>query len=270
MLFRSYAAIDALAQKEKPKLLVSGFTAYSRILDFKKFGEIARSVHSYHLADISHIAGLVAAGVHPPPFPHADVVTMTTHKTLRGPRGAMIFSRKKPSEGKGGEKLLTELIDRAVFPGLQGGPHDNTTAAIALMCKEAMQPAFRTYAQRIVANAKALSTALQKEGFHIITGGTDNHLLLLDTRGTGLTGMEAQDALEKNNILANRNSLPWDDKPFRPSGLRLGTPAMTSRGFREPQMRIIAQFFRRVLVNKENVKKEVATLCAKYPLPYRF
>ena len=267
-----YGEIERLAKEAAPKMIVSGLTHYPRTIDFKKFGAIALRARAYHLADISHIAGLVAAGVHPSPFPYADVVTMTTHKTLRGPRGAMIFSRRRKvvNPVNGEEALLPDLIDRAVFPGMQGGPHNNTTGAIAQMCFEALQPSFKKYQQQIVKNAAALASALQKEGFTLITGGTDNHLMLIDVRPTGLDGKTAEARLEKNGIIANRNSLPSDDKPFRPNGIRLGTPAVTTRNYKEKDMVQIAKFFRLVLIENKNVKSAVVAFCKKHPLPYKF
>ena len=203
------------------------------------------------MADISHIAGLIVAGLHQSPFEYSDVVMATTHKTLRGPRGAVIFSRKE----------LAEKIDRAVFPGLQGGPHNNVTAAKALMFFEALQPQFKNYQKQIIKNAKVLAEKLKKTGFKLLTGGTDNHLMLIDMRSAELDGLTAEKLLEKNNITANRNSLPDDTSPFKPSGVRIGTPAVTTRGMKEKEMKKIAELIYKALVKKENVKKEVAKLC---------
>ncbi|MBI2075121.1 MAG: serine hydroxymethyltransferase [Candidatus Harrisonbacteria bacterium] len=263
-----YDAVRALAQKEKPKVLVSGFTAYPRQVDFKRMGEIAHEVGAYHLADISHISGLVAAGIHPSPFPHADVVMTTTHKTLRGPRGAVIFSRCSTEP----EKNLSAKIDKAVFPGLQGGPHNNVTAAKAVAFFEALQPSFKKYQQQIVKNAKALAKEFIARGFPLLSGGTDTHLMLLDMRRFNIDGKSAEERLELAGIVANRNSLPGDDKPLKPSGVRVGTPPVTTRGMKEKEMFRIAEFFERLFVRGENpasVKKDVEKLCKKFPLPYK-
>lgn len=238
----NFDEVNRLAKKHRPKIIVSGTTAYPRKINFKKFGEIAKSVGAYHLADISHIAGLVAAGLHPSPFPYADCVMTTTHKTLRGPRGAVIFCRKK----------LADLIDRAVFPGLQGGPHNNVTAAKAQAFYEALQPSFKKYQHQIVKNARALAAGLKQFGFQLVTGGTDNHLILVDLRNFGLDGLSAERLLEKNGIIANRNTIPGDSSPFRPHGLRLGTPAITSRGLKEKDMKVIAWKIYKILSNARN------------------
>lgn len=256
-----YKEVARLALEHKPKVIVSGATAYPRAFNFENFGKIAKACGAYHVADIAHIAGLVLAGLHPTPFPHADVVTTTTHKTLRGPRGAIIFCRKE----------LTEKIDRAVFPGLQGGPHNNVTAAIALMFRIAMKPEFKKYQQQIVRNAKVLAEGLVKYGFKLISGGTDNHLMLIDVRNKGIDGMEAQNRLEATGIIANRNTVPGDPSPFKPSGIRAGTPAVTTRGLKEKEMKLIASWFDRLLTKNEpsaKIKKEVEILCKKHPLPY--
>jgi glycine hydroxymethyltransferase len=278
-----YRAIAALAKKHKPRVIVSGATAYPRILDFKKFGVIAKSVGAYHVADISHIAGLIAAGLHPSPFLYADVVMTTTHKTLRGPRGAIIFARKRDSKNPNtfelsekknklesfeGNSDISNRIDKAVFPGLQGGPHNNVTAAKALMFFEALQPKFKIYQKQIVKNAASLAEELKKSGFKLVTGGTDNHLMLIDLRKTGLDGRAAEQILEKNNITANRNSIPGDTAPFKPSGIRIGTPAVTTRGMNEKEMRQIAQLICRCLVEKKSVKREIIALCNEFPIPY--
>lgn len=253
-----YERLAELAKGQGVKVVVSGFTAYPRRVDFAKIGKIAHSVGAYHLADISHIAGLVGAGLHPSPFPHSDVVMTTTHKTLRGPRGAVIFSRAE----------LADRIDRAVFPGLQGGPHNNVIAAKALMFFEDSEPAFKKYQQRTVKNATTLAKELKRMGFELLTGGTDTHLMLINLKTADLTGMEAEKLLEKNNITANRNSLPGDHSPFNPTGVRLGTPAVTTRGMKEKEMVRIADFIYRSLVKKENIAKEVVAFCKKFPLPY--
>jgi len=244
-----------LAKKARPKIIVSGFTAYPRAFNFKKFGEIAKKVGAYHLSDISHIAGLVAGGAHSAPFPYADVVMTTTHKTLRGPRGAMLFSRAE----------IAQKIDKAVFPGLQGGPHNNVTAAKAVAFKEAMRPEFKTYAKQIVKNAKALADELKKLGFNLVSGGTDTHLVLTDMRAFDMDGSTAEERLEKANIIANRNSVPGDPSPFKPSGVRLGTPALTTRGMKEKEMRIVANLIYDAVHKKPGTKAKVINLCKKFP-----
>ncbi len=256
-----YEEIYKLAKKFKPKVIVSGITAYPRIIDFKKFGEIATEVGAFHLADISHIAGLVLAKLHPSPFPYADVVTTTTHKTLRGPRGAIIFMRKE----------LEETINKSVFPGLQGGPHNNVIAAMGIMFEEAMKKNFINYQKQIISNSKKLAEELIKAGFNLWTNGTDNHLMVIDLKPLNLLGKTAEELLEQANILANRNSLPNDQSPFNPSGLRLGTPAVTTRGMKEREMIKIAEFIKRILINRENpfkIKKEVVDFLKNFPLPY--
>ncbi len=245
-----YEDMERLAETHQPKVIVSGATAYPRKIDFERFGKIAKRIGAFHVADISHIAGLVAAGEHSSPFEHADVVMTTTHKTLRGPRGAIIFCRQE----------FADRIDRSIFPGLQGGPHNNVIAAIALMAFEASKPTFRAYQKQIVKNAKKLSGALMAKGFHLVTGGTDNHLMLLDCKSVNLDGMKAQNLLEEAGITANRNAIAGDTSPFYPTGLRLGTPAVTTRGLKEKDMEKIADFFERVLIKKERpvkIKKEI-------------
>jgi len=258
-----YADIEKLAKKHRPKVIVSGTTAYPRKLDFKKFGEIAKSVGAYHVADISHIAGLVLTGNHQPPFKYAHVVTMTTHKTLRGPRGAVIISRKDPLIS--GEGTINGAIDKAVFPGLQGGPHNNQTAAIAQCFFESQTSGFKRYGGQIIRNAKALEKGLKAKGFKLVTGGTDNHLLLIDLRNLGISGKDAQDRLEESGIIANRNAVPGDLSPFNPSGIRAGVPAVTTRGMKEKDMERIAGLMHRAIVFKENVRTETEKLAAKYP-----
>ena len=227
-----YKKIAALAKKIKPKLIVCGATAYSRTLDFKEFGRIAKSVKAILMADMAHIAGLVAGGIHPSPFKYADVVTTTTHKTLRGPRGAIIFSRKE----------FSDSIDRAVFPGLQGGPHLNIIGAIGICLEEAIKPEFKKYARQIVENSKTLSLELKKRKYSLVTGGTDNHLCLVDVTPLGLTGKKAGELLEQAGIVVNKNMIPFDARtPFDPSGIRLGTPSVTTRGMKEKEMKIIAR-----------------------------
>ena len=257
-----YTEISALAKKHKPKIIVSGTTSYPRKLDFKKFGEIASSVGAYHVADISHIAGLVLTGNHSAPFKHAHVVTMTTHKTLRGPRGAIIIARKSSLiSGKG---TISEAIDKAVFPGLQGGPHNNQIAAIIQCFDEAMKPNFKKYGQQIIKNAKALEAGLKSREFKLVTGGTDNHLLLIDLQNFGISGKDAQNILEENGIIVNRNSVPRDASPFNPSGIRIGSPLITTRGMKEKEMNRIAELIYKALVLKENIKKETKKLALKF------
>jgi glycine hydroxymethyltransferase len=271
-----FEELEKLALEHKPKIIISGTTAYPRILDFKKFYEISKKVGAYHIADIAHIAGLVVAGLHPSPFPYADVVTMTTHKTLRGPRGAVIFMRKE----------LEEKINKSVFPGLQGGPHMHTIAGIAYAFGRALKKDFYNYQKQIIKNSKKLAEELIKRGFELYTGGTDNHLMMIDLKPLtqtlqterrlgrqylNLDGKTAESLLERANIVANRNSLPYDTSPFNPSGIRLGTPAITSRGMKEKEMIKIAEFFERILIQKEKpekIKKEVINLTKKFPLPY--
>lgn len=257
-----YDEVERLALEHKPVVLFSGTTAYSRVIDFKRMGEIAKKVGAKHVADISHIAGLVSAGVHPSPFPYADVVMATTHKTMRGPRGAVIFSR--------GEEIAKK-VDKAIMPGLQGGPHNNQTAAIAWMFIEMQRSAYKKYAAQVVKNANALANALTEYGFNIVSGGTDNHLLVVDMRNKGVDGSKAQELLESAGIIANRNSVPGDDKPFYPSGVRMGTPALTSRGMKEKEMKQVAMYIHHLFDLKEpvnSVRKEVIKLCKKFPLPY--
>jgi len=257
-----YYELEKLALEYKPKIIISGTTAYPRIIDFKRIGEIAKKVGAYHVADIAHIAGLVIAGLHPSPFPFADVVTMTTHKTLRGPRGAVIFMNKE----------LEEKINKSVFPGLQGGPHMQTIAGIAYAFGRALKKDFFNYQKQIVKNAKFLAEELKKRGFKLYTNGTDNHLMMIDLKPLNLDGKTAENLLERANIIANRNSLPSDTLPFNPTGIRLGTPAVTSRGMKEKEMKLIAEFFERILIKKEKpekIKKEVIKLTKMFPLPYR-
>ncbi len=224
-----YEEIKKIALENKPAIIVAGYTAYSRIIDFKKFQEIADSIGAYFMVDMSHFAGLVAGGVYPSPFPYADVVTTTTHKTLRGPRGAIIFTKKDTRE-------LYKLIDKAVFPGIQGGPHLNQIAGVAVALEESTQPKFKKYAEQIVKNAKVFSEEMKKLGWRIISGGTDTHLFLVDTLNSGarISGKEASDRLEREGIIVNKNAIPFDTRPpADPSGIRLGTPAQTTRGWKE-------------------------------------
>lgn len=262
-----YDAIAKTARAEKPKMITVGASAYSRIIDFERMGKIAQEVGAYLMADIAHIAGLVAAGVHPSPVPHADFVTTTTHKTLRGPRGGLILCKAEHAK----------KIDSAVFPGTQGGPLMHVIAAKAVCFKEALTDDFKTYQQQVVKNAKALSDALSKRGHHIISGGTDNHLMMIDLRKKDpeLTGKVAQIALDKAHITANKNTVPGETRsPFQTSGIRLGTPAVTSRGMTEAEMAQIAEAIDLVLsAPKDDAVIERASeiaqnLCRKHPLPY--
>ena len=256
-----YDEVREVALKEKPKLIFCGATAYPRIIDFKRFREIADEVGAYLCADISHIAGLVVAGVHPDPSPYVHIITTTTHKTLRGPRGAIIMVTESGMEK---DEKIAEKIDKAVFPGLQGGPHENQIAAIAVCLKEAMDPSFTEYAEQVVANCKKLSQELIKRGFNIVSGGTDNHLLLLHLRD--ISGSEAQNILEASGIMVNKNAVPFDEKPpFNPSGIRMGTPAITTRGMKEKEMEEVALLISEA-VHGNPVRDKVKALCAKFPL----
>jgi len=256
----NYDEILKIAKREKPKMIVCGATAYSRIIDFKKFSQIAKSVKALLFADISHIAGLIVGGAHPSCFPYADVVMTTTHKTLRGPRGAIIICKKE----------YADKIDRAVFPGLQGGPHDHMTAAKAVCFGEALDPEFKTHAKQIVKNAKTLAKELQKNGFRIVSGGTDNHLMLVDLRDQKITGKIAQLLLEEAGIIVNKSLVPNDpEKPFVGSGIRLGTPAVTTRGMKEKEMLIIADLILETIKNRKPkiVRAKVLKLTKKFPRP---
>jgi glycine hydroxymethyltransferase len=253
-----------LARKERPKLLLAGGTAIPRTIDFAAFAEIAREVGAVFAADIAHIAGLIAAGVHPSPVPVADVVSTTTHKTLRGPRGGMLLSTAAHQKA----------IDRAVFPGLQGGPHNHTTAGIAIALKEAATAEFQTYAHQIVANSRALAAALVERGFTLITGGSDNHLILADLTSKNVSGKIGAKALDAAGMELNYNTVPFDPrKPFDPSGIRLGTPSVTSRGMKEPEMRQIAAWMDAAIGAPDDaalharIAGEVRELCAKFPAP---
>ena len=259
-----YDAVRDLAKKERPKIIVTGATAYPRQFDFKIFGEIAQEVGAFMLADISHISGLIVAGAHPDAVPYADVVTTTTHKTLRGPRGAMILCRNE----------FAEKIDKAVFPGLQGGPHNHTTAAIGVALKEAATPAFKEYGRQIVRNAKAMAEELLAHGFDLVSGGTDNHLILIDLTNKKVIGKKGAQALDRAGIVCNYNTVPYDPrKPFSPSGLRLGTPAVTSRGMCEGEMRQIARWIDQAIAHADDeaalarISGEVTEMCRRFPAP---
>ncbi|GAB4149864.1 MAG: serine hydroxymethyltransferase [Planctomycetota bacterium] len=256
-------AVRELAIKERPRMILAGTSCYSRILDFAAFAEIAKEVDAYLFVDMAHIAGLVAAGVHPSPVPYADFITSTTHKTLRGPRGGFILSKKEHAK----------VIDRALFPGIQGGPLMHIIAAKAVAFRECASPEFAEYSRQVVANAKALASALEALGYRIVSGGTDNHQLSVDLRPKNITGKDAANALENVGITVNKNLIPFDDKPAQiASGLRLGTPAVTTRGMKEPQMEQIAKLIDRVLVNPTAVRAhtmvraEVTELCAEFPI----
>ena len=258
-----YDEVRALALKHKPKMIVAGASAYPRIIDFKRFSEIAREVGAYLFVDMAHIAGLVAAGLHPSPVPYADVVTTTTHKTLRGPRGGLILCREK----------YAKAIDKAVFPGMQGGPLMHVIAAKAVALKEALQPGFKAYAEQIVKNCHALSDELVKTGFNLVSGGSDNHLILIDVRNKGLTGKAAEKVLDTVHITVNKNTVPNEtESPFVTSGIRLGTAALTTRGMKEEAMRVIALVMADALSNPDDeaviagCNKRIATLCKAFPL----
>ncbi len=264
----NYDEVEKLAKENKPKLIWVGATAYPRIFDWKKMGEIADSVGAYLVADIAHIAGLIAGGAHPSPVPYVHIISTTTHKTLRGPRGGIIMVTKK---GIKKDPDLPKKIDKAVFPGLQGGPHENNIAGIAVCLKEAATGAFKKYANQVVKNAKVLAEELKKYGFNLISGGTENHLLLIDLRNKNITGAKAQDLLEQIGISTNRNSIPYDPAPpFKPSGIRMGTPAITTRGMKEKKMKQIASWINEVILNPKSSKKireEIKKFCKKFPLP---
>ncbi|MEE0970062.1 MAG: serine hydroxymethyltransferase [Clostridia bacterium] len=256
-----YDEVERLALECKPKLILAGASAYPRVIDFKRFREIADKVGAYFMVDMAHIAGLVAAGVHPSPVPYADVVTTTTHKTLRGPRGGMILCRED----------LAKAIDKAIFPGTQGGPLMHIIAAKAVAFGEALTDEFKTYQEQIVKNAGVLASELMAKGIKLVSGGTDNHLMLLDLRDTGITGKELEHRLDEVHITANKNAIPDDPQsPFITSGLRIGTPAVTSRGFGETEMKLIAAWIYDVIYNfeekKEQITSEVMSLCEKFPI----
>ena len=257
-----YDQVEALAKEHRPKLILAGASAYPRTIDFARFREIADAVGAYLMVDMAHIAGLVAAGVHPSPIPYADVVTSTTHKTLRGPRGGLILCN---------DEDLYKKINSAVFPGTQGGPLEHIIAAKAVCFGEALKPAFRAYGEQIVKNAKVLAEELVKQGFRLVSGGTDNHLILVDVRNFGLTGKEFEHRLDEVRITVNKNAIPNDpEKPFVTSGIRVGTPAVTTRGFQEPEMVKIAELMgmaaRDFAGNAPRILDEVAARCARFPL----
>ena len=260
-----YEGVRRVALKEQPKLIVAGASAYPRVIDFEKFREIADEVGAYFMVDMAHIAGLVAAGEHPSPVPYADFVTTTTHKTLRGPRGGLILCKKEHAA----------LLDKKVFPGMQGGPLMHIIAAKAVCLQEAMQPEFKAYAKQVIANCAVLSNTLKEEGFRIVSGGTDNHLILVDVKSSlDMSGKLAEKLLDEAGITCNKNTIPFEtEKPFVTSGIRLGTAAMTTRGFKENEFRQVALWISRVLKNAEDekvrdeVRNEVRALTVQFPLP---
>lgn len=260
----NYDQVLKIAREVKPKLLIAGASAYTRTIDFKRFREIADDVGAYLMVDMAHIAGLVAAGEHPSPVPYAHVVTSTTHKTLRGPRGGIILWN---------DEALTPKINKSVFPGIQGGPLEHIIAAKAVSFKEALEPSFKSYQKQVIANAKALATALQAKGIKLVSGGTDNHLMLLDLSDTEITGKQLEEALGKVEITVNKNTVPREKRsPFVTSGVRIGTPAITSRGFGTNEMTIVADLISRVVKNIDNpseldkIRRDVLALAEKFPL----
>ena len=259
-----YDAVRKAAEECRPRMIVVGASAYSRVFDFPKFQEIAKSVGAYLMVDIAHIAGLIVTGLHPNPVPYADFVTTTTHKTLRGPRGGMVMCKAE----------YAKALDKAVFPGLQGGPLMHIIAAKAVAFKEALAPGFKTYQQQVVNNARALAAGLQKRGFRIVSDGTDNHLMLVDVTGKGITGKEAETALDEAGITVNKNAIPFDTYPiFKPGGIRVGTPAVTTRGMKEEEMLEIADLLAEALSKRddpdglEKVRGKVRELTRRFPLP---
>jgi glycine hydroxymethyltransferase len=258
-----YDEIERLAREHQPKMIVAGASAYARIIDFPRIAKIAQDARALFFVDMAHIAGLVAAGIHPSPVPHADFVSTTTHKTLRGPRGGLVLCREK----------FAKDLDRITFPGVQGGPLEHIIAAKAVCLKEAADPEFRAYQKQVVANASALAAALAKHGFRIVTGGTDNHLFLVDMHSRGITGRDAELALERAGMTVNKNAIPFDPlPPMKAGGIRVGTPAVTTRGMRDPEMNQIAGWIADVLTHlgdsatEQRVRDEVANLAARFPL----
>jgi glycine hydroxymethyltransferase len=258
-----YEELDKLAHEHKPKMIVAGASAYSRIIDFERMSKIAKSSGALFFVDMAHIAGLVAAGVHPSPVPHADFVSTTTHKTLRGPRGGLVLCRT----------TFAKELDKLTFPGTQGGPLVHTIAAKAVCLKEAMEPSFKQYQQQVAANAKAMAAAISARGFRIVTGGTDNHLFLVEVHSRGITGTDAEKALDRAGITVNKNSIPFDPlPPMKGGGIRLGSPSVTTRGLREPEMQKVGNWVADVLEHigdaavEQRVRKEVAELAARFPI----
>jgi len=257
-----YEEVRAIALEHKPKLIIAGASAYPRIIDFEAFFKIAQEVGAYLMVDMAHIAGLIAAGIHPSPVPYADFVTSTTHKTLRGPRGGFILCKEK----------YAKIIDKTVFPGIQGGPHMNIIAAKAVCFKKALQPEFRSYQQQVVKNAKVIAEVFKNEGFRVISGGTDTHLVLVDVSIKGLTGAEAEKILEEAGITVNKNSIPFDTRPPRiTSGIRIGTPAITTRGLKEAEVEEVAHYMCEVLKNpdkedlRKKIREKIREICKKFP-----
>ena len=268
-----YDELEAIAVREKPKAIIGGASAYPRLWDFERMRQIADKVGAYYIFDMAHIAGLVAGGAHPSPVPYAHITTTTTHKTLRGPRAGLILAGKNIQIGEKPEQTLGKAIDMAVFPGQQGGPLVHIVAAKAVAFKEALQPEFKTYAQQIVANAKVLATTLQEKGFRLVSGGTDNHLMLVDVFEKGILGSEAETALGKAGITVNKNTIPYDtNPPLKPSGIRIGTPALTTRGMKEAEMRQIGAWIAEALEKRnddaalEKLRGAVAELADQFPL----
>lgn len=258
-----YDELERLAHEHKPKMILCGASAYSRIIDFERIGKIARDVGAYSMADIAHIAGLVAAGLHPSPIPHMDFVTTTTHKTLRGPRAGMVMCREQ----------FAKDLDRAVFPTIQGGPLMHVVAAKAVCFKEALEPAFKEYQAQVISNAKALADELSKSGFRVVSGGTDNHLMLVDVFVRGVTGSQAEKTLERAAITVNKNAIPFDTQPpMKASGIRIGTPALTTRGMKEDEMRLIAGLIAETLAEpdsestQQSIRNRVSELCERFPI----
>jgi glycine hydroxymethyltransferase len=258
-----YAAVQRIAEESRPRIIVVGASAYARTLDFPKFQEIAKSVGAYLMVDIAHIAGLIAAGLHPNPVPYADFVTTTTHKTLRGPRGGIVMCKAEHAKA----------VDKIIFPGLQGGPLMHVIAAKAVALKEALAPSFKRYQQQVIANAKALAQGLVERGYHIVSGGTDTHLMLVNLTNNGVTGKEAESALDAAGIIVNKNAVPYDEKPPAvASGIRLGSPIVSTRGMREAEMREIVSLIDRVLQQRqdqstlETVRTQAKALCDRFPI----
>ena len=258
-----YDEIDRLAQQHKPKMIVAGASAYSRIIDFERMAKSAKDTGALFFVDMAHIAGLVAAGVHPSPVPHADIVSTTTHKTLRGPRGGLVLSKA----------AFAKELDKLTFPGTQGGPLVHTIAAKAVCLKEVMEPSFKDYQRQVVANTKAMAAAVAKRGFRIVSGGTDNHLFLIEVHSRGITGTEAEKALDRAGITVNKNSIPFDPlPPMKGGGIRLGGPSVTTRGMREPEMEQIGGWIADILSNignaeiEQRVRRQVAEVAARFPI----
>ncbi|WP_348263552.1 serine hydroxymethyltransferase [Telmatobacter sp. DSM 110680] len=268
-----YDELEAIAEREKPKVIIGGASAYPRLWDFERMRQIADKVGAKYIFDMAHIAGLVAGGAHPSPVPHAHITTTTTHKTLRGPRAGLILCGKDFQVGQKPEQTLGKAIDMAVFPGQQGGPLVHIIAAKAVAFGEVLRPEFKSYAAQTVANCKALATAMQETGYRLVSGGTDNHLILVDVFQKGILGSEAELALGKAGITVNKNAIPYDtNPPLKPSGIRIGTPALTTRGMKEPEMRIIATWIAKALEKRnddaalEHIRGEVAEMANRFPL----